>query len=157
MVAPTIVAVAATEAIEVTVAPEPEQIHRLVQCVRKRGSPKLRDATDYQSGLSREQVEAAARGCHTIYLDDCCVGCSYHVSCGNDGCCLWSPSAVSFYLPCLLCWPLVAYCRDDSGGWTGKTGCGIHLRVVDAERGTLALWNRTEPDDGPWCFYFRWT
>ena len=162
----------------IALAPAPMSMDRakpdFVQVVRNRGSPKLSQADAYQATLSKEEADRAARGCHKIYLDECCVGCSYHVNCGS---CLWSPTAVCFDPCCVVRWPLVCYCRDDSGGWSNKAGallqvlghccwaitlleycsccCGMHLRVVDAERGTLAMWN--QPDDGPWCWYVRWT
>ena len=68
----------------VSVAPEPERIHRIVEIVRKRGCPRLEDASNYHAGLPRDQAEAAARGYHKIYLDECCLGWACNTSCRKD-------------------------------------------------------------------------
>ena len=141
----------------------------IAAAVRVKGPVRFLDAAAYNRTLSKEQSDAASRGCHYMYLHGCNipVGVSYHVICCDH--CLWTPF-FSWINPCICFGLFAGQQRDEDGGWHDDKGPGLpnkvsngeaRIKVVDANRGTMACYytlfgvcRRTNPNPGVpccWC------
>ena len=134
----------------------------IAAAVRVKGPVRFQDAAAYNSTLSKEQSDAASRGCHCMYIHGCKipVGVSYNVILCDF--CLYT-TFFSWINPCIpfgLFWGLS---RDVDGGWeangNGKGQREASIKVVDAEHGTMAYYctpwapgRQVDPNDVPCCW-----
>ena len=122
--------------------------------VRTRGALALADAAAYTASMPQDAVDAATEGCRAIYWPECCgttcpIGWVYNKVCCD--CCLWTPVFVWFN-PLVHVGPLICLCHDDAGGWIDNKR-KLRLKVVDAERGTLACYHSVCSGDlQPMCW-----
>ena len=108
---------------------------------RVKGPVRFQDAAAYNRTLSKEQSDAASRGCHwmSIFVHGykIPVGVSYNVICCD--CVLWTPF-FSWFNPLPFCGLMFALPRDVDGGW-GNGEDKASMKVVDADHGTIVYYH----------------
>ena len=133
---------------------------------RVKGPVRFQDAAAYNRTLSKEQSDAASRGCHwmSIYVHGykIPVGVSYNVICCDSV--LWTPF-FSWFNPLPFCGLMCAMPRaytypgtrgDDGwpirgeadGGWGTPEDDKAHMKVVDADHGTIVYYHSRHCIDG---------
>ena len=151
-------------AVQTAIAPvKAIPVRDIAAAVRVKGPVRFQDAAAYNSTLSKEQSDAASRGCHYMYMHGCKtpVGVSYHVVCCD--CCLWTPF-FSWINPCIHVGLFMGLCRDKNGGWHNNkgpllssevSGNEMRIKVVDTDHGTMACYGCRQADRNEvpccWC------